>query len=112
MCFQVGAANSFSEWAITMVASISKHNSWDRSGAAPAAHAAARAAPRPARSRGRWPADTRSRTRHAVGVDATGPYKSGWSRSAARSLIESAPSAIATAKSASTAPGKWIGIAL
>ncbi len=94
------------------VASMSRHSSWDRSGAAPASQAAARAAARPARSLDRWSSETRSSTRHAVDVEATGPKSTGWSRRDLRSLMESAPSAMATARSANTVPGKWIGMAL
>jgi hypothetical protein len=75
--FQVGAASSLSECAITIVASMSKHSSWARSGPAPAAHARSLALARPARNRGRCAPVTRSSTRHAVGVEATGPNRPG-----------------------------------
>lgn len=45
--FQVAAAFCFSEWLMLIVASKSRHNSPVRSGAAPAAHAFARAAQTP-----------------------------------------------------------------
>jgi hypothetical protein len=47
----------------------------------------------------------RSNNRHTVESDATGPNKPGWSTSVAISLMHSAPSPIATAKSANTRPG-------
>jgi hypothetical protein len=47
---------------------------------------------------------TASRVRHAVGVDATAPNNSGWSRNTAKSEMASPPSAIITAKSTTTWP--------
>lgn len=44
-------------------------------------------------------------TRQAVGVEATGPNTSRWSRSTARSAIASPPSASVTARSTATRPG-------
>ena len=58
----------------------------------------------PARQ-GRLP--IRSTTRQAVGVEATGPNSSGWSRKAARSERQSPPSASMTARSRSTAASRW-----
>ncbi len=78
--------------------------SFDRFGPA-AAHASALAAARPARKSARCASVTRSSTRHAVGVDATGPNRPGFSRSEPSSLRESVPSMIATATSPSTLPG-------
>jgi len=46
-----------------------------------------------------------SSVRHAVGTEATSPNRSSWSPITRKSLIASAPSAIAQAKSASTRPG-------
>jgi hypothetical protein len=45
-----------------------------------------------------------SSVRHAVGTEATGPGRSSWSPITRKSLIPSAPSAIAQARSASTRP--------
>ena len=44
-------------------------------------------------------------SRHAVGSDATGPNKSAWSRSTARSEMASPPSASITARSTAIRPG-------
>jgi hypothetical protein len=48
-----------------------------------------------------------SSVRHAVGTDATRPNSSSWSPITRKSLITSAPSAIAQARSASTRPRSW-----
>ena len=48
-----------------------------------------------------------SSVRHAVGTDATSPNSSSWSPITRKSLITSAPSAIAQARSASTRPRSW-----
>ena len=74
--FHVAAAFSFSLCATVIVASKSMHSSSDRSGPAPAAHARSLATARAARTAGRWTASTRSSTRHAVGIEATGPKTS------------------------------------
>ena len=84
MCFQVGAASCFSEWEMTTVASKSSTSSAERSGAAPARQAAALALARPARKTARCSSETLSSTRQAVGSEATGPNKAGWSRSASQ----------------------------
>src|SRR5829696_6030514 len=48
----------------------------------------------------------RSMTRQAVGVEATSPTSPGWSRSVARSLRQSPPSASMTARSVTTLPAR------
>ncbi len=63
--------------------------------------AAARADRRPASAAGSMPASTRQ----AVGVEATGPNTSAWSRSTARSPMASPPSASITARSTAILPG-------
>jgi hypothetical protein len=45
--------------------------------------------------------------RHAVGTEATRPCRSRWSARTRKSLITSAPSAIAHARSAATRPRSW-----
>ena len=76
-----------------------------RLGVDPAAQARSRAAARTARSRTRCASSTRATARHAVGSEATGPNSLPWSRSPARWVNASPPSAIVTARSASTRPG-------
>ena len=77
-----------------------------RSGAAPAAQAPALALARPARRPAQvCRSETRSSTRQAVGFEATGPNSRAGPAVTFKSLIESAPSAMATARSASTLPG-------
>jgi len=78
------------------------------SGPAPAAIAASRAA-RASRTAPRCPASIRSSTRQVVGIDATDPNSSWRSSRTAIPLIASAPSAIATARSANTLPGSCSG---
>ena len=89
----------------TIVASMSRQSSELRSGSAPAAQARLSAVARPRRRPERCAPLTRSSTRQTVGLEATGPNRRGWSRSTRTSLIESAPSAMATERSASTLPG-------
>src|SRR6266516_2758660 len=48
-----------------------------------------------------------SSVRHAVGTEATSPNRPSWSPITRKSLITSAPSAIAQARSASTRPRSW-----
>src|SRR5437773_1126373 len=48
-----------------------------------------------------------SSVRHTVGTEATSPNSSSWSPITRKSLITSAPSAIAQARSASTRPRSW-----
>jgi hypothetical protein len=52
-----------------------------------------------------WAWSMRSSNRHAVGIDATGPNSASRSRSTSIPVTASAPSAIATARSANTLPG-------
>src|ERR1700682_5601099 len=98
-----------SEWRMVRVASTSRCNHSPAAGAAPAAHAAARACVRAARIPGRCAASTRESTsRHIVVVDAAGPKTC--SRSPQRCptpSMQSAPSATAAARSANTAPGEY-----
>ncbi|GLZ00662.1 hypothetical protein Acsp02_79140 [Actinoplanes sp. NBRC 103695] len=88
MRFHVGVADCFSEWASTIVASMSSTNPascWpstvvagiDRRVSASCTQASSRAAARAARNRARAAVSIWSRTRHAVGSDATGPKKAG-----------------------------------
>jgi hypothetical protein len=109
--FQVGAARSLSECAITMVASRSTVTSAPSApGAAPAAsaHARSRAADRAARiarsDRGRSAASELI-SRDTTGSEATGPARAGCSRSTAISARQSPPSASAAARSATILPG-------
>ena len=74
-------------------------------GAAPAAHATARALARAAAMLRSPSACTESTTRNTVGSDATGPNRSGWLRSTAMSARQSPPSASDTARWVSTTPG-------
>ena len=109
--FQVGAACSFSECAITIVASRSTVIS------APSAPGARSPASAQARSRAaaralrialsaRGPSAASALTsRDTTGSDATGPASSGCSRSTAISARQSPPSASATARSAMIFPG-------
>ena len=76
VCFHVGAASSFSECAIVIVASKSRHSADPGFGAAPAAHARSRAVARADRTRPRCAASIRFNSRHVVGIDATGPNRS------------------------------------
>ena len=101
----MAAAFCFSLWAMLIVASKSIRSSAPGPGAAPACHARARAAARAARTLGRCTSSMRSSSRHAVGIDATGPNRLSRSRSTSIPLTASAPSAIATARSANTCPG-------
>jgi hypothetical protein len=102
----VGPASSLSLRVRTMVASTSMIVS-SPAGPAPAAHAAARAVAR-APARRRYSSGPRPpMVRHAVGWDATGPNRAGWSRNAARSDTHSAPSARATIICARVTPGSW-----
>jgi len=111
--FQVGAACSFSEWAITMVASRSTVTSPPSApgAASPASaqtrsRAAARAARTAFSARGRSPASWLT-SRDTTGSEATGPASSGCSRSTAISARQSPPSATAAARSATILPGSW-----
>ena len=111
--FQVGAACSFSEWAITIVASRSTVTSPPSAPGAfsPAsAHARSRAAARADRmafsARGRSAARALT-SRDTTGSDATGPASSGCSRSTAISARQSPPRATAAARSATILPGSW-----
>jgi hypothetical protein len=109
--FQVGAACSFSECAITIVASRSMVT---RPPSAPGAlspasvQARSRAAARAARiafsACGRSPARALT-SLETTGSDATGPASSGCSRSTAISARQSPPSAMAAARSAMIFPG-------
>jgi len=114
--FQVGAACSLSERAITMVASRSTMTGPPSApGALPSASAQARslADARAARIAfsPRGPSAARSLTsRDTTGSDATGPASSGCSRSTAMSARQSPPSATAAARSAMTFPGSWIAL--
>ncbi len=60
----------------------------------------------PGTQKARCSSETLSSTRQAVGSEATGPNKAGWSRRPLSPDIDVAPSAIDTARSASTWPGK------
>src|SRR5262249_39972174 len=109
--FQVGAACSFSECAITIVASRSIVISPPSApgAACPArSHACSRAAARAARitvsARGASRASWLTR-REITGSDATGPNSAGCSRSTATSARQSPPSGRATARSAMNFPG-------
>jgi hypothetical protein len=86
VCFQVVAADSFSERAATIVASMSSTNpgnAWpstmvagsERRVSRTCAQASSRAAARAARSRAKAAVSIASRTRHAVGSEATGPNR-------------------------------------
>jgi hypothetical protein len=91
------------------VASMSMCSHPPGAGLAPAAHAAALAAARAARTRGRCVASTRwSTSRHIVVVDAAAPKTCSRSpHSCPTPSIQSAPSATAAARSANTAPGAY-----
>ena len=111
--FHVAAACSFSECAITIVASRSTVTSPPSApgAASPAsAHARSRAAARAARialtDRGRSAASAAT-SRDTTGSDATGPASPGCSRSTAISARQSPPSASAAARSATIFPGSW-----
>ena len=69
------------------------------------AQASSRACARATRSRASAASSSASSTRHAVGSDATGPNRSGWLRSTAKSEMASPPSASITARSSATRPG-------
>jgi hypothetical protein len=109
--FQVGAADSFSECAITIVASRSKGISAPSAPGAdfPASfHTCSRAAARALRiARTAFgPAAAKVLTsRDTVGSDATGPKISGEDLSTAMSARQSPPSASVTARSVRTFPG-------
>ena len=100
----VPAAPSFSECAVTSVASRSITIC---SGRPPACHVRSRTAARAERSA--WVSSgseaIRSITRKAVEPEATGPNSDAWSRSARRSARQSPPSASITARSRTTRPG-------
>jgi len=83
---EVARRPSFSEWAVTSVASKS---SVIRSGAAPFAQARSRACRRASRSRPNRSGVIAAMTRQAVGDDATSPNSSGCSRSMAKSARQS-----------------------
>jgi hypothetical protein len=109
--FQAGAACSFSEQAVTMVASTSSGTSPPPApgAAAPAsAHTRWRAAARADRiavsDRGASAAKT-AISRDTTGPEATGPNSSGCARSAATSARQSPPSASATTRSVMIFPG-------
>jgi hypothetical protein len=109
--FQVGQACSFSECAITMVASRSMMTGPPSPpGAAPPAsaqarsRAAARAALIAASAAGSSAASVLT-SRDTTGSDATGPARAGCSRSTAISARQSPPSASAAARSVMTLPG-------
>jgi hypothetical protein len=110
--FQAGAACSFSECAITTVASRSTVTRPPSApGAFPAsAHTRSRAAARAdrtARSARGASADSTLTSLDTTGSDATGPARAGCSRSTAISARQSPPSAAAAARSAITLPGSW-----
>jgi hypothetical protein len=107
--FQVAAAFCFSLWAMLIVASKSIRSSVPGFAAAPACQARARAAARAARTRVRCGPSMRSSSRHAVGMLATGPNSASLSRSTSIPVTASAPSAIATARSVNTWPGRCTG---
>ena len=109
--FQVGAACSFSECAITMVASrsmMTRPPSPPGAASPASAQARSRAAARAARiaasARGPLAASVLT-SRDTTGSDATGPARSGCSRSTAISARQSPPSASAAARSATILPG-------
>jgi|GEM_PF-1609940 hypothetical protein len=79
---------------------------FDRSGTTPARHAASRAFALPARTRPSRTSKTPSSTLHVVGSEATCPKSPGSSRPLRQPEIDVALSAMATARSVSTCPGK------
>ena len=113
--FHVLAACSFSEWQTTIVASRSSTSPGiaypatvedsSRPVSAACAQATSRACARAARRAASAASSSAASTRHAVGSEATGPNRSGWLRSTARSEIASPPSASITARSTATRPG-------
>src|SRR6266536_2666596 len=108
-CLNVPAAPCLSACASTRLASRSSRNGPGPLGAAPAAQARwrtrASADHTPATPLGS--AATSWTTRHAVGVEHTLPNSPAWSRSPARSLRQSPPSASMTTRSRSTAPRSY-----
>lgn len=113
---KVGAACSFSECAVTRVASRSMISGWyssmSSSGArSPAAdHAAVRTAARAVSIADRAISASAARVaikRDTVGSEATGPNTSGCARNWAMSARQSPPSANATARSSTILPGSW-----
>lgn len=78
---------------------------WERLSVLGKSQAASRAVARAARSAARAEGSTPASSRQTVGVEATGPNTSAWSRSAARSAIASPPSASITARSTAIRPG-------
>ncbi len=76
-------------------------------GRAPASQARCRALARAARISSRRLSSTDLITRWAVLSEATLPNSASWPRSTPRSLTQSPPSAIATARSRRTVPGSW-----
>ena len=112
----VGAADSFSLWAPTRVASTSMTSGEDASAAwsgasLPASdHALARTAARAmliAVSAAGASAASVSMHRETVGSDATSPNTSGAARNWARSARQSPPIARLTARSSTILPGSW-----
>jgi hypothetical protein len=115
----VGAACSFSEWAVTSVASMSMASGCSalihRSGACSPAkdHTRARAAALAA-----WiafntlaaSAASAVIVRDTVGSEATGPNTAGSARSTATSAKQSPPRARVTARSVSTFAGSWTAV--
>jgi hypothetical protein len=111
--FQVGAACSFSECAITIVASrstVTRPPSAPGALSPASAQARSRAAARAPRiafsDRGRSPASWLT-SRDTTGSDATGPASPGCSRSTAMPARQSPPRATAAARPAMIFPGSW-----
>lgn len=116
--FHVGAAFSFSLWAITTVASTSKTTTSPKCvsatglGGTPlgkCAHTWERTLALAAWSFRSLPALTSRKVRHTVSGDATDPHTSDWWRNTSISVIASPPSAIITAVSVSTPPRSCTG---
>ncbi len=112
----VGAADSFSEWAPTRVASTSittgraASAAWSGACSSASDHAGARAVARAvliAASEAGTSAASASISRDTVGSEATSPNTSGAPRSWARSARQSPPIARLTARSSRILPGSW-----
>ena len=95
-------ASCFSEGTLIKVASKSKVNA---SGCHARRSRLYLAAARAVVIRFLMSASMASRSRHAVGCDATGPNSAGWSRNGAKSEEYPPPSAAITARSTNTRPG-------
>ncbi len=109
----MGLAWSFSEWAITTVASrsiVTRLPSWPGAFSPASAQACSRAAALAARiafSACGPSAASIATSRDTTGSDATSPARAGCSRSTAMSARQSPPSATAAARSAMILPGLW-----